>query len=64
MPSAPKNTDRAVPLAPGSAERPHPRAPRHALPAAPAAPTVMGNRAFMRAWAARRAKLAAAGRPL
>lgn len=62
MPSVPTAPDRIFPLTLGSSERPHLRAPRLAVPVAPVGPTVMGNRAFMRAWAARRAKLAAAGR--
>ncbi len=63
MPSAPKSSDRAASPAHPPAERPTPRAARPALPALPAGPTVMGNRAFLRAWAARRAKLASPHRP-
>lgn len=51
----PLERDRVFPLCGGAIERPRLRAPR--LGAAPLATSglVMGNRAFMRAWAARRA---------
>ncbi len=65
MPPTPKSTDsRVVPPARFPAERPHPRAARPAVPAPSVAPAVMGNRAFVHAWAARRAKLASSRRPV
>jgi hypothetical protein len=47
--------DRVFPLSGGSSERPALRAPRLGSLVRPSSGLVMGNRAFMRAWAARRA---------
>jgi len=46
--------DRIFPLSSGSAERARLRAPRLFLGTRPLPSVVMGNRAFMRTWAARR----------
>ena len=46
--------DRIFPLSSGSAERARLRAPRLFLGTRPLPSIVMGNRAFMRTWAARR----------
>lgn len=48
--------DRVFPLSAGSSERARLRAPRLLSGTKITSSFVMGNRAFMRAWAARRAK--------
>ena len=60
MSTAHKPSPRVASPASSGAERVHPRAARPVSAVALAVPAVMGNRAFMRAWAARRAQLAAA----
>ena len=52
--------DRVFPLSGGSMERPALRAPRLGTLVRPNLGLVMGNRAFMRSWAARRATILAA----
>jgi hypothetical protein len=52
--------DRVFPLSGGSAERARLRPPQLALLINSTPGNVLGHRAFMRAWAARRAALAAA----
>lgn len=54
--------DRVFPLSGGSAERPALRAPRLGTLVRPNVGLVMGNRAFLRTWAARRAAAAAVPR--
>jgi hypothetical protein len=50
--------ERAFPLPGGTSERPALRTPRLSPLAKPSLVPIMGNRAFVRAWAARRAALA------
>jgi len=55
--------DRVFPLSAGSSERPRLQAPRVLSGIKVTSGFVMGNRAFMRAWAARRAKSGATPLP-